>query len=143
MKTTILIVAAAAASAVSLHGQLPADLKLVADVPFTFHQNARVMPAGRYELKNGPTGTVVVANADTHLTAVSIVGSRIGSTSPKGFLRFECYGESNKCFLREIAAPGSTKSLTFGRGKFEKEYARYGMARVADIEVSRATLAAE
>jgi len=48
MKTTILIVAAAAASAVSLHGQLPADLKLVADVPFTFHQNARVMPAGRY-----------------------------------------------------------------------------------------------
>jgi hypothetical protein len=45
MKNSILILAAAA---VSLHGQIPADIKLAADVPFGYYQNARMMPVRHF-----------------------------------------------------------------------------------------------
>lgn len=143
MKNTMLILAAAAASAVSLHGQIQTDRKLIADVPFTFHQSGKAMPAGRYELKNGPTGTVVVANVKAHVKAVSIVGKQDSPATAKGFLRFACYGESNKCFLRAIAAPGSATLLTIGPDRTEKEYARYGTARAAYIGVERPGVAGQ
>ena len=48
MKTTILIVAAAAMSAAALQAQMP---KLTADVPFAFYKGDTQMPAGRYVVK--------------------------------------------------------------------------------------------
>ena len=60
MKTTILIVAAAAMSAAALQGEMP---RLTADVPFAFYKGDTKMPAGRYEVKPMGSNSVVLGNS--------------------------------------------------------------------------------
>ncbi len=143
MKNTILILAAAATSAVSLHGQIPTGTKLIANVPFAFHQGAGMMPAGRYEFKMAQGSVVRLDNPEAGVGAVSVVGTRVASPSKKGQLRFQCYGASNQCFLREIAAPGSSMAMYLPQSKVEKEYGSSGSARVAVIDAAQASASGE
>ena len=144
MKTTILTLAAAAASAMSAYGQIPMGTKLIANVPFTFHQGDKVMPAGRYEVSSGHTSAVTISNRAAKVSAVSVVSRRAAQPSVKGYLSFRCYGESNTCFLREIAAPDSGTAIRIGECKAEREHARSAVTpRVAVIEANTNARAAE
>ena len=136
MKTTILTLAAAA-SAMSAYGQIPIGTKLIANVPFAFHQGDNVMPAGRYEVSAGHTSAVTLTNRAAKVSAVALVTQRPSQPSVKGYLSFRCYGESNTCFLREIAAPDVGTAIRIGEGKAEREHARTAVTpRVAVIEAN-------
>ena len=133
MKTTILIVAAAAMSAAALQAQMPT---LTAEVPFAFYKGDTQMPAGRYVVKSMGTASVVLTNSKTKASVVSVFSGRSVAAAAKGHLRFACYGaEKSRCFLQEIAAPASTVGMTIPRGTTEREFARNGNARVAMVEV--------
>ncbi len=137
MKTTILTLAAAAASAMSAHGQIPMGTKLIANVPFTFHQGDNVMPAGRYEVASSHTSAVTLNNRTAKVSAIAVATRRPSQPSVKGYLSFRCYGESNTCFLREIAAPDVGTAIRLGEGKAEREHARTAATpRIAVIEAN-------
>lgn len=142
MKTTILIVAAAAMSAAALQGEMP---KLTADVPFAFYKADTQMPAGRYVVKPLGAAGVVLANSKAKASVVSVFSSRSVAAAAKGNLRFTCYGaENTRCFLQEIAAPWSTVGMTIPQGKTEREFARNGnAARVAMVEAVTSSVAGE
>lgn len=144
MKTTILTLAAAAASAMSAYGQIPMGTKLIANVPFAFHQGSRVMPAGRYEVSSGHTSAVTLNNRAAKVSAIAIVARRPSQPSVKGYLSFRCYGEANTCFLREIAAADSGTAIRLSEGKAEREHARTAVTpRVAVIEANVSARTAE
>lgn len=144
MKTTILTLAAAAASALSLQAQIPTDLKLTANVPFTFHQGDQLMPAGRYELSTTANGTVTVSQRAAKVAAVSVFTRASAQPVREGYLSFRCYGESNTCFLREIAAAGASTTIVIGQGKAEREHARTASTpRIAVIEANVSARTAE
>jgi hypothetical protein len=137
MKTTILIVAAAAMSAAALQGEMP---RLTADVPFAFYKGDTPMPAGRYEVKSMGTGGVVLTNFKANASVVSVFSNRAVAAAAKGSLGFACYGaENSRCFLQEITAPESTVGITIPKGKTEREFARNGNARVAMVEATTAS----
>ena len=141
MKTTILIVAAAAMSAAALQGEMP---RLTADVPFAFYKGDTKMPAGRYEVKPMGSNSVVLGNSKAKSAVISIFISRAVTPRAKGNLRFACYGsENNRCFLKEITVPDSTQSLMIPRGKTEREFARNGSAHVAMVEAATGGVAGE
>ena len=131
MKTTILIVAAAAMSAAALQGQMP---RLTADVPFAFYKGDTPMPAGRYVVRPMGSNTVVLGNSKAKRAVISMFTGRAVTPAAKGSLRFSCYGvENSRCFLKEITVPDSTQALAIPRGKTEREFARNGGARVAMV----------
>ena len=139
MKTILLL-----AAATSLFGQIAPGMKLAGHVPFAFRQGNVTMPAGRYELKVASKGMVVVANSQTRLSVVSAFRSRAGEPSKKGYLAFRCYGESNTCFLREIAAPSNARLIAIVPSKVEKEFERSeGPSRVTFVAAERFTPAGE
>ena len=141
MKTTILIVAAAAMSAAALQAQMP---KLTADVPFAFYKGDTQMPAGRYVVKPLGEAGVVLTNWKANASVVSVFSSRSVAAASKGSLSFACYGaENTRCFLQGISAPGSTVGMTIPRGKTEREFARNGNARVAMVEAMTTSVAGE
>ena len=142
MKTTILIVAAAAMSAAALQAQMPT---LTAEVPFAFYKGDTQMPAGRYVVKSMGTGGVVLTNSKAKASVVSVFSSLSVAAAAKGNLRFACYGAENgsRCFLQEITAPESTVGMTIPRGKTEREFARGGNARVAMVEAMASSVAGE
>ncbi|MFN0103102.1 MAG: hypothetical protein ACKV2U_13550 [Bryobacteraceae bacterium] len=135
MKTTILIVAAAAMSAAALQAQVPT---LTAEVPFAFYKGDTQMPAGRYVVKPLGAAGLVLANSKAEASVVSVFSNRSVAAAAKGNLRFTCYGAGNtRCFLQEIAAAWSTVGLTIPQGKTEREFARNGnAARVARVEAT-------
>ena len=141
MKTTILIVAAAAMSAAALQGEMP---RLTADVPFAFYKGDTPMPAGRYVVKSMGSNSVTLGNSKAKSTVISIFTGRAVTPSAKGKLRFACYGsENSRCFLKEITVPDSTTALSIPRGKTEREFARNGNARVAMVEAMTTSVAGE
>ena len=73
MKTTILIVAAAAMSAAALQAQMP---RLTADVPFAFYKGDTPMPAGRYVVRPMGNNTVVLGNSKAKSAVISIFTGR-------------------------------------------------------------------
>jgi hypothetical protein len=143
MKNTILILAAAATTAVTLQGQIPSGTKLIADVPFSFRQGAATMPAGRYELSMAERHVIQVRNPKALVAAISVVTSLTAAPSKEGYLRFQCYGASNQCFLRAISAPGSPIAVALPQSKVEKEFGASGSGRVALIDTVRINAAGE
>jgi hypothetical protein len=143
MRTSILIVAAATLCAVPLRGQAPVRVHLIASVPFPFHQGDKLMPAGRYEVKPGPGGSLMTVNLETETMAISVFNKRYTSYSSRSHLRFSCYGASNRCFLREVAVGGSNAGLTLPSGRIEGEYHRAtGAPRTALVGAEGIQLAA-
>ncbi len=141
MKTTILIVAAAAMSAAALQGEMP---RLTADVPFAFYKGDTPMPAGRYVVKSTGTGSVALTNAKANSSVITLFTGRSVTRAAKGKLRFACYGnENSRCFLQEITAPDSTEAMAIPRGKSEREFARNGNAHVAMVEATTSGVAGE
>ena len=141
MRTTILIVAAAAMSAAALQGEMP---RLTADVPFAFYKGDTPMPAGRYEVKPMGSNSVTLGNSKAKRAVISIFTSRAVTPGAKGKLHFACYGtENSRCFLREIRVPDSTQSLMIPRGKTDREFARNGDAHVAMVEATTGGVAGE
>ncbi len=141
MKTTILIVAAAAMSAAALQAEIPT---LTAEVPFAFYKGDTQMPAGRYVVKPLGAAGVVLTNSKAKASVVSLFSGRSVAAAAKGHLRFACYGPGNtRCFLQEIAAPESTLGLAIPQGKTEREFARNGNARVAMVEAVTTSVAGE
>ncbi len=144
MKTTILIVAAAAMSAAALQAQTLSGMRLTADVPFAFHKGDTPMPAGRYVVKSMGTGSVALTNAKAHSSVITLFTGRSVTRADKGMLRFACYGsENNRCFLQEIRVPDSTEAMAIPRGKAEREFARNGNAHVAMVEARTSGVAGE
>ena len=134
MKTTILIVAAAIASAVSLHGEQPLTVR----IPFAFHKGSEAMPAGAYNVKPGLAGSVILSNQESKKASALLFTFRLVEPSKSGSMRFHCYdGEAGSCFLREFVAPGSSFGVTFPAGKLEKEHMLGQPARVAKLDLSR------
>ena len=141
MRSSILILAAAlvAAYAPRAHAQAALPTSLVINVPFAFSHAGNPMPAGRYEVASGVGGSLWIKTGGK--TAISLFRSRTVEPDAKGRLRFDCYGETNKCFLRQVIAPGSDVALTFSVSKEEKEYLHAEELRVAYVFVESAASA--
>ena len=141
MRSSILILAAALVAASAPHAQAQAALptSLVINVPFAFSHAGNPMPAGRYEVASGVGGSLWIKTGGK--TAISLFRSRTVEPDAKGRLRFDCYGEANKCFLRQVIAPGADVALTFSVTKEEKEYMHAEEPRVAYVFVESAAAA--
>ncbi len=137
MRSSILILTTAAvfvaSSAPPAHAQAALPTNLVINVPFAFSHSSNSMPAGRYEVASGVGGSLWIKTGGK--TAISLFRSRTVKPDAKGRLRFDCYGETNKCFLRQVIAPGSDVALTFSVSKEEKEYMHAEEPRVAYVFV--------
>jgi hypothetical protein len=94
---------------------------LVATIPFDFHVGRSVLPAGRYEVKQGPTQVIVLKKSNGSASAVLMAPgrSRPDSQRESGFLRFERYGD--QYLLTEIFEPGLTSGLAIRAPKAWKE----------------------
>jgi hypothetical protein len=132
MRSPILILTAAVvAAAAQAQPVLPG--RLVVNVPFAFNLGTKSMPAGRYEIAAGTGGSLWIKTGGK--TAISLFRSRTVEPEAKGRMRFDCYGEANKCFLRQVVAAGSEVAMTFSVSKMEKEYRQSGQpSRVAFAE---------
>ena len=141
MRSSILILTAAVAAAAVAPAQAQTALpsRLVITVPFAFNHSGNPMPAGRYEVASGVGGSLWIKTGGK--TAISLFRSRTVEPDAKGRLRFDCYGETNKCFLRQVIAPGSDVALTFSVSKEEKEYMHAEEPRVAYVFVESAASA--
>jgi hypothetical protein len=137
MKTSILIVAAAAVCAGNLEAQVGPGT-LTANVPFQFIHRGEAMSAGRYVVKSLGAAALVVTNASTRKAAAGIV--TLGRSDGRGKLTFACYaGDANKCFLREVSTPESKVSQVFQMTSMEKEYRSNGLPRIAQVEAAIAS----
>ena len=133
--TTAAAVAVVAAATVTPAQAQPVLLpsRLVVNVPFAFNLGSKVMPAGRYEVATGTGGSLWIKSGRE--TAISLFRSRTVEPAVRGRMRFDCYGETNKCFLRHVIAAGSEVAMTFSVGKMEKEYRQSSEpSRVALVE---------
>ncbi len=135
MRSSILILTAAlvAASVTPARGQTALPASLVINVPFAFSHSGNRMPAGRYEVASGVGGSLWIKTGGK--TAISLFRSRTVEPDAKGRMRFDCYGESSQCFLRQVIAPGSDVALTFSVSKEEKEYMHAEEPRIAFVFV--------
>lgn len=140
MRSSILILAAVAvaASVAPAQAQTALPASLVINVPFAFSHSGNLMPAGRYEVASGVGGSLWIKTAGK--TAISLFRSRTVKPDARGRMRFDCYGETNKCFLRQVIAPGSDVALTFSVSKAEKEYMQTEEPRVAFVFVEEQLL---
>ena len=139
MRSSILILTTAAAAVVAsvtitpAHAQPVLASHLALNIPFAFHLGSKAMPAGRYEVAAGMGGSLWIKTGGK--TAISLFRSRTVEPEAKGRMRFDCYGESNKCFLRQVIAAGSDVAMTFPVSRMEKEYMPSGEAvRIAFVE---------
>ena len=95
--------------------------RVIADIPFAFTVNHQELPAGEYEVADGPAyGTVVIQSEDREHSAITVANSvqAKGEALP-GKLVFQHYGD--RYFLREVFSPGVSIGRELRRTKGERE----------------------
>jgi hypothetical protein len=88
----------------------------VADVPFAFHANNQILPAGTYKVREYARGVFMISDADAHSMFISTPDLKSGEAqNPR--LIFRCYG--NERVLSQIwLEDGSGYGL--GKSSLEK-----------------------
>ena len=112
------------------------DSRTVADVPFAFVANQKVMSPGRYALNradaSGSTFTLRNANGQAVLFTAGI---RETGTPDRPHLTFACYGK--ECVLAKIAPAGSAIAYSLSERSVEKNlHYTLGVASMISIELS-------
>ena len=97
--------------------------RVIADVPFAFTVNHQALPAGEYEVADGPAyGTVVIQSEDREHTVITVANSaQAKEETLPGKLVFQRYGD--RYFLREVFSPGVSMGRELRRTKGEREMA--------------------
>ena len=105
-----------------------------ADIPFAFHAQGKVLPAGQYtfaQTSSGNPGIIRVARQDGESLFVNATVPN-DSTSHKPSVGFVCYGR--ECVLAKITFYGSNQSLSLPPSAIEKELPhKIGIASMIQI----------
>ena len=134
MLTSILMAAGIAGPFVAHVGAQ--DSLAVANIPFTFVANQKVMSPGRYALNradaSGSTFTLRNANGQA---VIFMAGSLETGSPDKPHLTFVCYGK--ECVLAKIAPPASAIAYSLTERSVEKNLHRtLGVASMVSIQLA-------
>ena len=104
----------------------------VADIPFAFHANGRVLPAGKYEVKQvNSAGTFQVSDVNGHSIFMSAPLQKRGDPY-KPRLTFAAYGDTR--VLSQIWMLGDENGHMISNSALDKELPRkIGMASMISV----------
>ena len=98
--STLIFTAAVLTLGAAAYAQTP----LIANVPFSFHVNGAVLPAGNYQIAPATNGTMAalkVADQDTRRSAYVLADSAYEATTGNPRLIFRC-GDVSGCALIQV-----------------------------------------
>ena len=106
--------------------------RLAFDIPFEFHLENTVMPAGHYAVILAAQNVLSVGCYDCRVSAFALTGNVGGGTNENTECRlvFNKYGDTY--FLSEVWSGGRAQGSALNKSKTEREIARMtpGIARV-------------
>ena len=111
------------------------DKQEVADIPFAFHANTRVLPAGKYRVQQQNTsGLFQLFDAQGHSLFVPAPDMRKGDPA-KPKLTFACYG--SECLLSQISMAGDDIVYAVTPSTLDKELTRkVGIAALVSVRLT-------
>jgi hypothetical protein len=90
-----------------------------ATIPFDFTVAHQLLPPGEYRITAVAPNVVSIANAEKHVTVLSLMMNGDKPTGSSGRLVFNRYG--NQYFLSKIISPVAAKTLDLPTSKLEKQ----------------------